>query len=71
MAYDSNLIFCIFALMLAGAIPFLIFIALMSREKHRDAGFHVSRASDDGVHGDVVIHPMDRRRPVAFEEDVR
>jgi len=57
---DPNIIFYIFATMLAGALPFIVFIVLMAKSKHRDAGFHVSRRSDDGIHGDVAIVPERR-----------
>lgn len=42
---DPNLIFCIFAIMLAGAVPFLVFIVLMAHRARRDADFHTSRTA--------------------------
>lgn len=61
---DPNIIFYIFGLMLAAAIPFLVFIAMMIREKHRDAGFHMARAQrktakdapffGENIEGDVL-----------------
>ena len=62
---DPNLIFYIFAMMLAPAIILTVVITLIaqSNRKINANGFGVTRHSDEGIHGDVVIVPERRAAP--------